>query len=126
MPNPSESPTVVPYLVVRDVVSVSEFAHTVLGASELEREHDDAGDPRHIEMKIGSAVVMAGKASEQFPPMPACLYVYVRDVDATFAKALEAGAAVVMEPMDQPYGHRSGGVVDPQGNQWWFGAEIAP
>ena len=53
--------------------------------------------------------------------MPSMLYLYVPDCDAAYAKAIAAGAEKVMEPMDQFYGDRSGGVLAPFGNQWWFG-----
>ena len=53
--------------------------------------------------------------------MPSMLYLYVPDCDASYAKAIAAGAEKVMEPMDQFYDDRSGGVLDPFGTQWWFG-----
>ena len=52
--------------------------------------------------------------------MPSMLYLYVPDCDAAYAKAIAVGAEV-MEPMDKFYGDRSGGVLDPFGNQLWFG-----
>ena len=56
--------------------------------------------------------------------MPAMLYVYVEDVDATYQRALQAGATSVSEPKDQFYGDRSAGVQDSCGNQWWIGTHI--
>ncbi|HEU4895166.1 MAG TPA: VOC family protein, partial [Acidimicrobiia bacterium] len=50
--------------------------------------------------------------------------VYVDDVDATFAKALERGATPLREPADQFYGDTTGGVLDDQGNQWWISTHI--
>jgi uncharacterized glyoxalase superfamily protein PhnB len=49
------------------------------------------------------------------------LHLYVPDVDATYKRALAAGAASVVEPRDQEYGDRTGGVLDPAGNTWWIG-----
>ena len=49
------------------------------------------------------------------------LYLYVPDGDVAYAKVIAAGAEKVMESMDQFYGDRSGGVLDPFGKQWWFG-----
>jgi uncharacterized glyoxalase superfamily protein PhnB len=46
-------------------------------------------------------------------------FVYVKNADETFKIAVEAGAKILSEPSDQPYG-RSGGVTDPFGNSWWF------
>ncbi|MEY2397671.1 MAG: PhnB protein [Actinomycetota bacterium] len=44
------------------------------------------------------------------------LYVYVDDADATFARAVDAGAAVIEEPVYTPYGDRRAIVTDPFGN----------
>jgi len=52
------------------------------------------------------------------------LYVYVDDVDATFQRALAAGAMSVQAPADQFYGDRSGGVKDLFGNLWWIATHI--
>ena len=51
-------------------------------------------------------------------PMPAFLYLYVDDVDATYTRALKAGAVSLEEPRDLPYGDRRGMVEDPFGNIW--------
>jgi hypothetical protein len=47
---------------------------------------------------------------------PAFLYVYVADADASFARALVAGAVTLEEPLDTPYGDRRAMVRDPFGN----------
>jgi len=52
--------------------------------------------------------------------MPTVLYLYVDDTDATYQRALEAGATSLMEPADQFYGDRNAGVEDPTGNHWWI------
>ena len=44
------------------------------------------------------------------------LFVYVEDVDATVASLRDAGARVVREPADMPWGERVGFVADPEGN----------
>jgi lactoylglutathione lyase len=44
------------------------------------------------------------------------LFVYVDDVDATVAQLREAGATVLREPADMPWGERLGFVCDPEGN----------
>jgi uncharacterized glyoxalase superfamily protein PhnB len=56
--------------------------------------------------------------------MPAMLYVYVDDVDATYQRALAAGGTHSAGPADQFYGDRSGGVKDPCGNMWWIATHI--
>jgi len=44
------------------------------------------------------------------------LFVYVEDVDATVAALDDAGATVLREPTDMPWGERVGYVADPEGN----------
>ncbi|GAA1438735.1 VOC family protein [Nocardiopsis tropica] len=39
-------------------------------------------------------------------------------VDESFAAAVRAGAAVVAEPVERPWGGRSAYVADPEGNRW--------
>ena len=49
---------------------------------------------------------------------PVTLHVYVEDVDAVFARALELGATEVQAVTDQFYGDRSGLFDDPWGHRW--------
>jgi uncharacterized glyoxalase superfamily protein PhnB len=44
------------------------------------------------------------------------LHVYVEDIDAAFARAVEAGGTVVATPADHFHGDRSGGVIEPSGD----------
>ena len=44
----------------------------------------------------------------------------VDDVDAHYARTVAAGANIVCEPLDRPYGFREYGAIDPEGQIWWF------
>ena len=98
-----------------------EFILEAFDAETTERVEMLDGTVLHAEVQIGDSRIMLGQARDEWPPMPSMLYLYVPDCDAAYAKAIAAGAEKVMEPMDQFYGDRSGGVLDPFGNQWWFG-----
>jgi len=50
--------------------------------------------------------------------MPTCLYVYVDDTDATYARAIAFGATSLEDPRDTPYGDRRAMVRDPCDNLW--------
>ena len=50
--------------------------------------------------------------------IPAFLYVYVDDADATFLSAVSAGAVPLEQPANMPYGDRRGMVRDAWGNTW--------
>ena len=80
----------------------------------------------HAELEIGDSVIML---ADEFPDMdfhgPASLggtsvtlHLYVKDVDASFRKAIDAGARPVREVKDQFYGDRTGAVRDPFGHVW--------
>jgi PhnB protein len=66
--------------------------------------------------------MLADEAPER--TRPGMLHVYVEDCDATYARALEAGAESLMEPSDQFYGDRMAGVQDLAGNQWFFATRV--
>jgi len=69
------------------------------------------------EITIGDSLIMVS-GTEQREPMPACLYVYVDDVEATYRRALEGGATSLEAPRDVPYGDRRGMVRDAWANIW--------
>jgi PhnB protein len=111
--------TVTPYLVVPGVPALIDFARQAFGAVELQRHQRPDGTIMHAEIKIGDSVVMMGESNDEFTAMPASLYLLAEDVDATYARAMEAGATSLRAPEEQSYG-RSAGVRDAGGNLWWI------
>ncbi len=67
---------------------------------------------------------MISEASDEWPAMPAALYVYVADCDATFAKGLSAGGISIAEPKTQFYGDRHAAVLGPCGELWWIATRV--
>ena len=118
--------TVTPYLVSTDVERLLGFCKQAFGAEERECLRGGDGRIVHAEARLGDSIVMMGqeRQEEDSRAYEARLYVYVPDVDATFARALEAGATSVREPADQFYGDRSGGLRDPLGNEWWVATHV--
>jgi uncharacterized glyoxalase superfamily protein PhnB len=65
-----------------------------------------------------------GEAHGPYQPMPTMFYLYVPNVDASYRRALEAGATSLSQPTDQPYGDRTAGVKDAFGNQWYLATQL--
>ncbi len=119
-PVPDGYHSVTPYLVVQGVARLIDFLKQAFDAEEIERLPGPDGTIMHGEVRIGDSVVMMGDARGEFRPMPASLHLYVNDTDATYKRALQAGATSLMEPADQFYGDRNAGVKDSLGNHWWI------
>lgn len=117
--------TVVPYLIVPGVADLIGFLAEVFAAEEIQRHLSPDGHIMHAEVLIGDSIVMMADAVDDSTAMPTTLQLLVDDVDATYAHALQAGATILREPADQPYGHRNAGVRDASGNCWWITAPIA-
>ena len=116
--------TVTPYLLVSDADAELAFLKAAFGAVEVNCQRNPDNTVTHAEITIGDSLVMLGQAGGPWKPRTAALYLWVEDVDATYARALEAGATSESEPEDKPYGHRNAGVIDRGGVTWWIGAPV--
>lgn len=123
-PIPEGYRTVTPYLIAEDPGALIEFLERAFDAEEEHRSTMPDGRVMHAAVRIGDSMVMIGGANQKYPPQPAMIYLYVPDVDSTYERAIAAGGRSVMEPADQFYGDRNGGVADPWGNQWWIGTHV--
>lgn len=86
----------------------------------------DSGDVMHGEMRVGGAVLMFTDAKLDWPALPAHLHIYVEDVDATFASALEYGATEIQKPVQKDDSDKRGGVLAPGGVHWWIATMVDP
>jgi len=116
---PAGYQTVIPYLIIENASKFLAFTEKVFDAKEKFKEMRDKNIILHAEILIGDSTIMFADATERYRPQQAGLFIYVDNADARFNKAVEAGAKVINEVADQPYG-RSGGVTDPFGNTWWI------
>ncbi len=109
--------SVTPRLVVHDPAKLVEFLKRAFGASGDLLEHAPS------QMRIGDSIVMVSAVGPR-EAMPAFLHLYVDDADATYQRALEAGAVSLEEPGDTPYGDRRAMVKDPCGNDWQIATHL--
>lgn len=103
--------SVTPRIVAHDAARLVQFLkHAFRAVGEFE-----AGRPSI--MRIGDSNVMISGAGPR-AETPAFLYLYLEDADATYRRAMEAGAKSLEEPADMPYGDRRAMIEDPCGNVW--------
>lgn len=117
--------TITTYLIVREAEQLIDFVKEAFGATEMSRSTGSAGG-LHAEVRIGDSMLMVGGGNnvESGETRNAAFYLYMRDVDAVYARALKAGGISTDEPADKPYGERQAGVKDRFGNQWWIGEPL--
>lgn len=131
-PIPDGYPRITPYLYVDGAAAAIDFYCNVLGGTERMRMPGPDGKVGHAEIQFGDSVVML---ADEFPDMgargpkavggtPMTVMLYVDDVDATVAKAVEAGATITQPVDDKFYGDRTGTIDDPFGHSWSLATHI--
>ena len=122
--------TVAPYLLYEDGEAAIEFLTRAFGFSEVDRAVGAAGG-LHAELSVpphGGQVYLgqppAGFRNPAEVGRTSLVHVIVDDVDAHYERAKAAGARIVEEPNDLPFGHRRYGCRDPQGHEWSFAQPI--
>lgn len=121
-----------PYLCVGDTARAIEFYGKVFGATELFRLQEPSGRIGHAEMDLDGTTLML---CDEFPELDirkpgmdagysATMHLHVDDADAVVARAVAAGATLLMAPRDAFYGERSGVFRDPFGHRWNVGHSI--
>src|SRR6202162_4657216 len=121
---PAAYHTVTPYLVVDGAERLIAFIVDVLGGTEMMRLPGPDGRLGHAEVRVGDSVVMLADPPSPDATTKAMLHVYVPDSDATYARAIAAGATSLREPQNEFYCDRMSGVQDALGNQWYFATHV--
>jgi len=123
---------VTPYLAIQGAAAAIDFYKKVFGAMELMRMPGPAGKLGHVEIRVGDSKVMLADESEQMNFLgpkarggtPVHIHLYVKDVDATVARAVEMGAKMMREVQDMFYGDRTAAIEDPFGHFWHVSTHI--
>ena len=131
-PIPDGYHSVTPYLIVKGAKDAIAFYSKAFGAEEIMRLVGPGEKLGHAEIQIGtSRVMLADEAPEMdahAPQSPGSsgvgICLYVEDVDAVVAQAIDAGAKVKRPLQDQFYGDRSATLEDPFGHSWTVATHI--
>ena len=126
LPIPKDYNVITPYLAIRGAARAIDFYKGAFGAKEVMRMPGPAGKLGHAELRFGDSKIMLSDEYEDMNFLgpqarggtPVQIHLYVKDVDATVAKAVQLGAKVVRAVQDMFYGDRSGTLEDPFGHLW--------
>jgi PhnB protein len=127
---PHGYPQLTAYLSVAGAGAAIDFYTRAFGAEEISRFTAPNGKIPHAQIRIGAAIVMLSDEAPGLPGpysiggTPVTLYLFVEDVDATFAAALKAGAREERPVQDHFFGDRAGQVADPFGHRWSVATHI--
>jgi PhnB protein len=67
---------------------------------------------------------MLADGGDGWAPMSAHVHIYVSDVDATYQRAIAAGAMSVQAPIEKEDEDKRGGVKDVGGTTWWIATKV--
>ena len=121
---------ITPYLLYEDAEAAVEFVTRAFGFREVDRAVGAAGG-LHVELEGPSGGQLylgqppAGYEGPAKVGQTSLVHVLVEDVDAHHERAKAAGATIVEELVDTPFGHRRYTCDDPQGHEWSF-AQVVP
>lgn len=115
-----------PHLVCAGAAQAIEFYTAAFGARELMRLDGEDGRIMHACLRInGSSVMLVDEWPERGVKGPrllggsaVTLHMIVEDADAVAARAVEAGASLVMPVAEMFWGDRYGLLEDPFGHRW--------
>ena len=133
-PIPETYRRVTPCLIVRGAADAIDYYRDVFGATERMRFPGPEGTVPHAEIEIGDSVIIiedeapyrgtTAPPAGGLPGTPVFQFLYVEDVDATVARAVERGATLQRAPEDQFYGDRDAYLIDPFGHGWTVATHI--
>lgn len=119
-----------PQLIVKDGNTYIQFLEKAFGAErQFVMPHTDGKGVSHAGVRIGDSTLFVSDQDERLQPTNANTYLYVRDVDKVFNRAVEAGAKVLTPVSDMYWGDRWCLLEDPTGNRWQIAThkeDVAP
>ena len=120
--------TLTPFLVCSPAAEAIRFYADVFGATVVQRMDGPNGTVVHAELDFGLGRLQLGDPNDAYglvapggrteDRVSSSTCIYVADVDAVFARAVERGATVREEPATFVTGDRFASIHDPFGHRW--------
>jgi PhnB protein len=126
-PIPKGYHTITAQLSLDDAAQAIEFYRKAFGAEVIDKAPDPSGKKIwHAALRIGDSMLFV---NDIFPEMGGSashtgLWLYVNDVDASYKRAVDAGAKGTTPPADMFWGDRMAHVVDPFGQKWAIATRV--
>ena len=140
---PSGMPRIVPMLSYEDVGGAADWLCSAFGFRERLRYTADDGTLSHVQLELEDGLVMLGNPEGLYvspkrhaetcesarrvyetPYVSDGLHVYVDDVAGHYERAQRAGAKILSELEETPFGDRHYRVEDPEGHRWLFAEHV--
>lgn len=126
MENQQRAPSVWPTLQAHDAPALIDFLVGTVGFLRT-AVYEDGDRVAHAQLDWpeGGAIMLGSYKPDSaewcLRPGTFGAYVVTDHVDDLYQRLSAAGAKVIREIADQPYGSREFAIADPEGNKWSFG-----
>jgi uncharacterized glyoxalase superfamily protein PhnB len=140
---PDGMPRIVPMVSYEDIGAAADWLCSAFGFQERLRYTATDGTLSHVQLELADGLVMLGNADGTYvsprrhaescevmqrvydtPYVSDGLHVYVDDVAAHYEEARRAGATILSELEETPFGDRHYRVEDPEGHRWMFAEHV--
>jgi PhnB protein len=125
--------SITPHLVIKNAGAAIDFYKKAFGAEEIMRmSGPDGKSVMHAELKFGNSIVMIADEFKEYGNVspqslngtPVTVHLYVENADASYQRAVSAGATATMPPANMPWGDRFGKLKDPYGHEWSIATHV--
>jgi uncharacterized glyoxalase superfamily protein PhnB len=124
--------TLTPHLVCANALEAIQYYKRAFGAVEGGTMLTPDGKLMHAQIRIGDSALMLMEENKDWGALgpktlggsPITIHLYVKDVDAVYAKAVAEGGTAKMEPADMFWGDRYGVLIDPFGHNWSIATHV--
>ncbi|GAK84141.1 glyoxalase family protein [Vibrio ponticus] len=121
---PPNTPIVSNYLALEDLNAFAAFTKALFNAQLVKEQKDPQGQLLTVSLRIENAILSVHQTNISDEKATSSLLVYVESVEEIVKQAIEHGAQVIKQPLDNSFGERTACIKDQWGNLWWLASAI--